>query len=99
MAEHYDDPRDHRGSPHGNPGSFFCSLLYPVQLPGSHVLSRVGGHSRAEREVGHHGKSVHPHDDNVGGDDNLPKAVGQRLNHNHGQGKDGLGHARGKPQA
>ena len=98
MAKKHDDTGDGGGSPHSDPCSLLCPLLYPVKLPGAHILSGISGHSRSKGKVGHHGKPVHPHDDHVGSNDDLPKAVSQRLNHNHSKGEDRLGYARWQPQ-
>ena len=64
----------------------------------AHILSCVGSHGSSEREVRHHCKTIHTHDDHVGCDDHLTEAVGQRLYDNHGHGKDGLGDTGGKSQ-
>ena len=60
----------------------------------AHILARIDGHGLAEGQIGHHGKPIHTHDDDVGRDYHFSHGVGQRLNHHHGAGHDGLGDAR-----
>ena len=72
--------------------------MYPVELSRTYILAGICGHRRTKGEVRHHGESIHTHDDNVGRNHHLAEAVGQRLNHDHSHGEDGLGDTGRKPQ-
>ena len=74
------------------------SLLHTVHAMCAHILSGVGSHGSSEREIRHHRKTIHTHDDDIGCDDHLAETVRQRLYDNHGHGKDGLGDAGGESQ-
>lgn len=98
FAEDQDQKSDHSGGSQCNGGSLTGSLLHAVHAMCAHILSGVGRHGSSEREVRHHCKTIHTHDDHVGCDDHLTETVGQRLYDNHGHGKDGLGDAGGESQ-
>ena len=86
---------DDGGEAQRNGSALAHAFVNPVIFARAHILSGVNGHGLAEGEVRHHGKTIHPHNDDIGGNDHLPHRVGQGLDHHHGACHDGLGNAGG----
>ena len=49
-------------------GALLRAVLGPVKFAGTDILPGESGHGHPEGEIGHHGKTVHPHGDDGSGD-------------------------------
>ena len=83
------------GESRGDETTLLHALEDPVVFACAHVLSGVDRHCLTKGEVGHHGKAVHTHDDNIAGNDSFAHCVCQIQNHHTGSGHDRLCNAGG----